>query len=80
VKLSYLDILPSGSRVNVENLIKFGVVDATSAKDCGIKILGDGEVRKKFTIELPISKSAAKRVEKAGGKVSVVTDSKAVNK
>jgi len=36
--------------------------------------LGNGEVKKKLTIELPISKSAAKKIEKAGGKVSEVSD------
>jgi ribosomal protein L18E len=31
--------------------------------------LGGGEIKKKLTINLPISKSAAKKIEKAGGKV-----------
>ena len=31
--------------------------------------MGDGEVQKKLTIALPISKSAAEKVKKAGGKI-----------
>ena len=58
IKLKYLNLLPSGSKVNVELLVKQGV-----------KILGDGLLSKKLTIEIPISTSAAKKVESAGGKV-----------
>ena len=69
VKLSLLNLLPANSKVNIETLIKHGIVDARQAKAFGVKILGDGDVGKKLTIELPISKSAAKKIEKAGGKV-----------
>jgi large subunit ribosomal protein L15 len=69
VKLSLLNLLPSRSRVNIDSLVNAGIVDTKQAKKFGVKILGDGEVNKKLTIELPISKSAAKRIEKAGGKV-----------
>jgi large subunit ribosomal protein L15 len=69
VKLVYLNLLPSGSRVDDDLLVKHGIVKEKDAKMHGIKILGDGEVKKKLTIEVPISKSAAKKIEKAGGKV-----------
>jgi len=69
VKLSYLNILPSGTIVNLETLSKNGIVKETDAKQVGVKILGNGDLNKKLTIELPISKSAARKVEKAGGKV-----------
>ena len=69
VKLSLLNLMPSGSKVNVNSLIKKGIVDGKQAKSFGVKILGNGEVDKKLTIELPISKSAAKKIEKAGGKI-----------
>jgi large subunit ribosomal protein L15 len=70
VKLAYLNMLPSGSKVNLEVLAKEGIVKMEDAKEFGIKILGDGEVKKKLTVELPISNSAAKKIEKAGGKVT----------
>ena len=69
VKLAYLNMLPAGSRVNIESLVKGGIVKRDDASKYGVKILGDGKLEKKLTIALPISKSAAKVVEKAGGKV-----------
>lgn len=70
VKLSYLNILPAGAEVNLANLAKYGIVKMEDAAQVGVKILGDGEVTKKFTVGLPISKSAAKEIEKAGGKIA----------
>lgn len=69
VKTAHLNLLPAGSEVNIELLVKQGIVDKKDAESYGVKILGDGEVTKKLTINLPISKSAAKKVEKAGGKI-----------
>jgi large subunit ribosomal protein L15 len=69
VKLELLNLLPSGSKVNIDTLIGNGIVDKKQARAFGVKILGDGDVKKKLTVELPISKSAAKKIEKAGGKV-----------
>jgi len=69
VKLAYLNILPSGTKVSIESLVKHGIVKQDDALKFGVKILGGGKLEKKFTVALPISKSAAKNVEKAGGKV-----------
>jgi large subunit ribosomal protein L15 len=69
IKLGALELLPSGSTVNLELLIKQGVVDASDAREFGVKILGDGKVSKKLNIGVPISKNAAKTIEKAGGKI-----------
>ncbi len=68
VNLEVLNLLPSGSKVDLETLINSGIVDK-EAKEFGVKILGNGEIKKKLLIYLPISKSAAKKIEKAGGKV-----------
>jgi len=69
VNLKYLNILPDGSKVNLELLVKQKIVQKKDAEIFGVKILGDGELTKKLVINLPISKSAAKKVEKAGGSV-----------
>lgn len=71
VKLDYLNLLPANSKVNIKTLVKAGIVKGSDAEEFGAKILGDGELKKKLTIELPISKSAAKKVEKVGGKVAL---------
>lgn len=69
IHLTLLNLLPSGSKVNIDSLIAAGIVDKKQAKLFGVKILGDGKVEKKLTVELPISKSAAKKIEKSGGKI-----------
>lgn len=77
VKTAYLNLLPDGSKVDVDFLIKQGIVKADESKKLGVKILGDGEIKKKLTILVPISKSAARKVEKAGGKVVTNLNDKA---
>lgn len=69
IKLSLLNLLPQGAEVNLDLLIKQGIVDGEEAKNFGVKILGDGELSKKLIIAVPISHSAAKKIEKAGGKI-----------
>jgi large subunit ribosomal protein L15 len=69
VNLELLNLLPAGSVVDREILVKNNIIDAKSAQKHGVKILGGGNVQKKFTIKLPISSPAADKVRKAGGKV-----------
>lgn len=69
VNINLLNLLPNSSNVDIELLTKSGIVDAKQAAQFGVKILGDGEIKKKLTINLPISKSATRKIEKAGGKV-----------
>lgn len=69
VNLSVINLLPADKEINLDLLVKNRVVDGPDAEKFGIKILGSGELSKKFTISLPISKSAARKVEKAGGKI-----------
>ena len=69
VKLGYLNIMPVGTKVNIDSLVKHGIVDKNDAKKFGVKILGNGKLEKRLIIHIPISKSAAKQVEKKGGKI-----------
>jgi large subunit ribosomal protein L15 len=69
VNLEALNLLKDGSKVNVESLAKAGVVKLVDAKELGVKILGKGKLTKKLTVSVPISKSAAKKIKAAGGKV-----------
>lgn len=75
INLEVLNILPSGSKVDLPLLIKEGIVKKEDAEFFGVKILGDGELKKKLTIDLPISNSAVKKVEKAGGTVTLKKNS-----
>lgn len=59
--------------VNVEALVEAGVV--RRAGD-GVRILSDGELTAKLTLEVAgASKSAIEKIEKAGGKVTVLAKS-----
>ncbi|KKS81025.1 MAG: 50S ribosomal protein L15 [Candidatus Woesebacteria bacterium GW2011_GWC1_43_10b] len=71
VNLEALNLLLAGTVVDIESLAKSGIVRLEDAKVVGVKILGDGQLKKKLEIRLPISKSAAQKVKKAGGKITV---------
>ena len=60
-----------GETVNKESLIKKGFISAKTASL--VKVLANGDITKKLTIEVDkISESAKAKVEKAGGTVTVV--------
>ncbi len=69
VNLESLNSLPKNSTVNKETLIKANIVDKNQAKTNPIKILSDGQIKVALTIDLPISKTAAEKITKAGGKI-----------
>lgn len=59
-----------GETVNRESLVAKGFVSAKSSTE--IKILGNGDVTKKLTVDVDkISASAKEKIEKAGGTVKV---------
>lgn len=64
VNLKILNILPKGSIVDLESLIKFKIVDKDDAIRYGVKILGGGQLEFPLEIKLPMSKSAKQKVEK----------------
>lgn len=70
INLNYLTLLKDGATVDIDLLVKEGLVKADDAKTFGVKILGSGkEFKKKLIIKVPTSHSVAKVIEKAGGKV-----------
>lgn len=69
VNVKYLNLLPKGTEVDLKALIKKGLVEEKNGKRYGVKILGDGELKVALKVKLPCSKGAAKKIEKAGGKV-----------
>jgi large subunit ribosomal protein L15 len=67
VNIRDLHKMRSGSTVNLATLLKQGLIKASDTK---VKILGDGELTKKFTVEVDkVSKSAQQKIESAGGSV-----------
>ncbi len=70
VNVSSLDIFDNGTVVTTELLMEVGLVKKTLD---GIKILGNGELSKKLTVNAnKFSKSAVVVIEKAGGSVVVI--------
>lgn len=69
VNLKDLEGYTKNQIVDINSLSKKGIVKEVDAKEFGVKILGDGKITLPLTIKLPISQSAAKKIEKAGGKI-----------
>lgn len=69
INVKVLELLKAGAIVDLKTLISNNIVDEKDAKEYGVKILGDGEIKKALIIKLPISKQAAEKIKKAGGKI-----------
>lgn len=66
VNVKVLNLLPKGTRVNIETLKKHHII----ASDIDhVKILGDGELTVVLTVDLPCSHGASEKIKKAGGTV-----------
>jgi len=58
------------NKINLSNLKKLKLINNKYTK---LKLLGDGEVKDKFDIEVNfISKSAKQKIEKLGGKITLI--------
>jgi len=70
INLKYLNFFKTGEIVNLETLIKKGIVNREDTL-FGVKILGDGELAIPLKVQLPVSKGARAKIEKAGGSVEM---------
>ena len=69
VNLSALNAFEDGAVVNAEALLEKGILNKC---EYGFKVLGNGKVTKKVTVEASaFSKSAKEAIEAAGGKAEV---------
>jgi len=67
VNVKDLDKLEAGSKVDRQALVAAGLI---RSKDNFIKILGEGDLTKKFTVVVDkVSESARKKIESAGGTI-----------
>ncbi|MDR7871593.1 MAG: 50S ribosomal protein L15 [Tissierellaceae bacterium] len=72
INIEDLNVFADDTVVTPELLISEGLVKKGRVID-GIKVLGNGEVTKKLTVQAHgFSKSAAEKIEAAGGKVEVI--------
>lgn len=69
INVSALNAFEAGSTVNIDALIEKGILN----KECdGLKVLGNGELKKAITVEAKIFSATAKeKIEAAGGKAEV---------
>ena len=70
VNVEALNIFEDGTVVTTEMMIEAGLA---KGKGEGIKVLGNGELTKKLTVQAAkFSASALEKIEKAGGKAEVI--------
>ncbi len=69
LNIDFLNLLSQGAKVNLDLLIKHGLINKKEGLKNGVKILGGGELKKALTVELVCSQGAAEKIKKAGGKV-----------
>jgi large subunit ribosomal protein L15 len=69
VNIKLFNILPKDTVVDEKTLINAGIIDKNDAQRYGIKILGDGKLSNPYTVKLPCSHKAKKKIEEVGGKV-----------
>ena len=70
VNVSELNVFEDGAAVSVESLLDAGIL---SKCRYGVKILGNGELKKKLTVSAnAFSQTAKEKIEAAGGKAEVL--------
>ena len=66
VNVEALNVFDNGENVTVVTLMKRGIIESGP-----VKILGEGKLSKKLTVNVPASASARDKIEKAGGKIEL---------
>ena len=69
INLKYLNVFSNGEEVNAVTLKEKGIVDKKLTTAVPLKILGEGELKVSVMVNLPCSKNAREKIEKAGGKI-----------
>ncbi|MDL2205926.1 50S ribosomal protein L15 [Eubacteriales bacterium OttesenSCG-928-N13] len=70
INVDRLDIFEDGSTVTAVELVKAGIVNKI---EDGIKIMGNGEITKKLTVQAnKFTATAKEKIEAAGGKAEVI--------
>lgn len=70
INISSLNKFSKKTTIDIDTLIKYGIVRDAARKQ-GVKILSDGDLSVPLIVKLPVSASARKKIEKAGGTVEV---------
>ncbi len=71
INLKDLEKFEDGAVVNAESLLSKGIL--SKIEPYGVKVLGDGEISKKLTVQAnKFSKSAEEKIKKVGGNIEVL--------
>jgi len=71
VNIEDLERFEDGTVVDEKKLLETNLIG--KAEPYGVKVLGDGKISKKLTVKAAkFTKSAQKKIEKAGGKIEVI--------
>jgi large subunit ribosomal protein L15 len=70
INVSSLEVLEAGATVTPKTLVTAKIVNPSKKRAPKVKILGNGNLTKKLTVEnCQVSKSAKEKIESAGGSV-----------
>lgn len=71
VNVSSLNAFDDGAEVTAQGCLEKGIL--SKIEPYGLKVLGDGELTKKLTVKATkFTKSAAEKIQKAGGNIEVL--------
>ncbi len=68
IKISELNVLRNGSTVDLDALVKGGIINE-KMKRYNVKVIRNGDLKVSLVVKLPTSAGAKLQIEKAGGKV-----------
>ncbi|MGN0243786.1 MAG: 50S ribosomal protein L15 [Lachnospiraceae bacterium] len=73
INVDALEVFENDTVVTIDTLCESGVLKLPKNFVDGVKILGNGEITKKLTVQVnAFSKSAVEKIEAAGGKAEVI--------
>jgi large subunit ribosomal protein L15 len=71
INLEDLNTFAAGSIVDVDALVKKGLIDGGKVVLSGVKLLARGDIKVALTVKIPVSKQAQIKIEKAKGTVEL---------
>lgn len=71
VNVEKLQVLPKNSVVDIKLLVAHRLISEKDVSRYGVKILGNGGITVPLTVQVPVSKTAAEKIIKAGGHVAM---------
>lgn len=69
VNVKYLNLLDANSTVDINSLAAANIVKIDQARENGVKILGEGELKIPLIVKLPCSRGAIAKIKAVRGKV-----------